>query len=200
MSSNQGFLNIHFFDHLPDQSSKYGRVWRILRTLFGGCLFVTVLTTLPLPVVTVRGFAAQSDTGEIYSFLSNQCLQPINGSTAQGAAIVQEPCNKSAAQQWTKVSVGGNIFHYVNGLSGLCLDARGGAVNGTPVQQWTCNKISNENWEPGEDIDDTIPPLFSRVSGTKSTCLDIPGGQKTVGLAMQIYRCNGTLAQDWWAP
>jgi hypothetical protein len=73
-------------------------------------------------------------------------------------------------------------------------------VNGTPVQQWTCNSISNENWEPGEDLGDDIPPLFSRVSGTSSYCLDIPGGQQVAGLAMQIYRCNGTEAQQWWIP
>jgi len=84
--------------------------------------------------------------------------------------------------------------------SGLCLDARGRAVNGTPVQQWTCNSISNENWEPGEDISDVIPPLISRVSGTSSHCLDMPGGRQVAGLAMQIYRCNGTAAQEWWTP
>ena len=133
------------------------------------------------------------------TFFSNQCLQPIND-TGQGAAIVQEPCNGGAAQQWTVVSVGSNVFHYVNVLSGLCLDARGGAVNGTPVQQWSCNSISNEKWQPGEDISDEIPPLISRVSGTSSYCLDIPGGSGSAGLAMQIYRCNGTLAQQWWFP
>jgi hypothetical protein len=42
--------------------------------------------------------------------------------------------------------------------------------------------------------------LFSRVSGTSSYCLDIPGGQQVAGLAMQIYRCNGTEAQQWWIP
>jgi len=137
---------------------------------------------------------------QISNFGSNLCLQPVNGSTARGAAIVQQPCNGSAAQQWTKVQVSSNIFHFVNGLSGLCLDARGGAANHTPIQQWTCNKISNENWEPGDDSDDTIPPLFSRVSSTRSYCLDVPGGQHVAGLAMQIYRCNGTLAQIWWTP
>ena len=124
-------------------------------------------------IAASASLAAQSNTGEIYSFLSNQCLRPVNESTAQGASIVQEPCNRGAAQQWKKVLVSGNIFHYVNGLSGLCLDARGRAVNGTPVQQWTCNRISNENWEPGEEVDETIPPLISRVSGTSSYCLDI---------------------------
>ena len=144
--------------------------------------------------------AASSTPGDIYNFLSNQCLQPVNGSIVQGAAIVQEPCNEGAAQQWLSVPAGGDIVHYQNVLSGLCLDARGGAVNHTPVQQWTCNSISNENWEPGEDLSDYIPPLYSRVSGTSSYCLDIPGGQPTVGLAMQIYRCNGTEAQQWWLP
>lgn len=137
---------------------------------------------------------------QLYSFWTNQCLQPADGSIQQGAAIVQQPCNGSAAQQWSKVHVSGNTFRYVNGLSGLCLDARGGPANRTPVQQWTCNKISNENWDPGADIDDDIPPLISRVSGTDSYCLDIPGGQKIAGLAVQIYRCNGTAAQQWWTP
>ena len=149
---------------------------------------------------SVSPAAAASTPGDIYNFLSNQCLQPVSGSTAQGAAIVQEPCNGGAAQQWVDVTVSYNIFHYQNVLSGLCLDARGGAANHTPVQQWTCNSISNENWQPGEEGDDDIPPLTSRVSGTSSYCLDIPGGQPTAGLAMQIYRCNGTEAQQWWLP
>jgi hypothetical protein len=148
--------------------------------------------------VVVSGASAAASGNEIYNFWSNQCLQPLNGSTEQGTAIVQEPCNGGAAQKWVGVSAGRNIFQYVNVLSGLCLDARGAAKNGTPVQQWTCNRISNENWQPGEDIADDIPPLFSRVSGTNSYCLDIPGAQKTAGLAMQIYRCNGTEAQQWW--
>ncbi len=150
-----------------------------------------------LAVLTCALSVAQSEPDEIQSFLSNQCLQPIDGSTRQGAPIVQEPCNGSGSQRWKQVSVGGNIFHYVNVSSGLCLDARGSARNRTQVQQWTCNSISNENWQPGEGDDDTIPPLFSKVSGTSSYCLDVPGGAQTVGLAMQIYRCNGTLAQDW---
>jgi hypothetical protein len=161
--------------------------------------WAVVIVSLLVPLVATPA-AAGCEACQIFSFLSNQCLQPLNGSTGQGAAIVQVPCNGSLAQQWTRVQVSGNSSHYVNSLSGLCLDARGGAVNHTPVQQWTCNRISNENWEQGDDSDDTIPPLIARVSGTRSHCLDIPGGQRITGLAMQIYRCNGTEAQAWWAP
>ena len=39
--------------------------------------------------------------------------------------------------------------------------------------------------------------VISGVSGSNSYCLDIPGGQQTAGLAMQIYRCNGTVSQMW---
>ncbi len=167
---------------------------RIVSLVFG---LAAAVTSVPASASLA---AAASPPGDLYNFLSNQCLQPVGGSTVQGAAIVQEPCNGGAAQKWVNVPVSGNIFHYENVLSGLCLDARGGAVNGTPVQQWTCNSISNENWEPGEDLGDDIPPLYSRVSGTSSYCLDIPGGQHVAGLAMQIYRCNGTEAQQWWLP
>ncbi len=188
-------LNRHFFDQRFKRRSVWGSNY----------LLALVVTVLLLSVITAWGLAAQSNTGQIISILSGWCLQPLNESTAQGAAIVQEPCNNhdnDPAQQWTRVPVSGNIVHFVNGLSGLCLDARGAAANGTPVQQWTCNKISNENWDAGDGaiLDDNLPPLISRVSGTDSHCLDVPGGQKVSGLAMQIYRCNGTLSQIWWTP
>jgi hypothetical protein len=128
---------------------------------------------------------------------SFQCLQPVGGSIEPGAAIVQEPCNSDPAQLWRQDPVGDNLFHYVNAASGLCLDARGGANNGTPVQQWTCNHISNENWQLPSSFPGEYPPLISRVSGTSSHCLDLPGEQTDPGHAMQIARCNGALGQQW---
>jgi hypothetical protein len=179
---------------LPPDEERQVKRGRIASVVIG---LTAAVASVP---ATASLAAAASTPGDIYNFLSNQCLQPVNGSTGQGAAIVQEPCNSGAAQQWVSIPVGDGTVHYQNVLSGLCLDARGGAANGTPVQQWTCNGISNENWEPGEYVSDYIPPLYSRVSGTSSYCLDIPGGQRTAGLAMQIYRCNGTEAQEWWLP
>ena len=90
-------------------------------------------------------------------------------------------------------------FHVVNRGSGLCLDAQGRAANGTPIIQWPCNSISNENWDFGNSSG-SVFTLRSRVSGTTSTCLDVPGAQATVGLALQLWSCNGTVAQSWQAP
>jgi hypothetical protein len=134
----------------------------------------------------------------IRSSASDLCLQPLNESFDRGVAIIQEPCNAGPAQQWEEIPISGAIFHYRNVLTGLCLDARGGATNGTPVQQWVCNNISNENWEVTEDQPDSGVELISRVSGTRSHCLDVPNSQQTIGLAMQIYGCNGTRAQNWF--
>lgn len=80
----------------------------------------------------------------------------------------------------------------------MCFDARGGAANHTPIQQWTCNGISNEKWKvfaPAKGADGG--PVQSEVAGSSGYCLDIPGGQTTAGLAMQIYKCNQTVSQLW---
>lgn len=130
--------------------------------------------------------------------LSGNCLQPIDKSMELGAAIVEEKCAGVAENVWIMIDVGNGSFHLMNGLSGLCLDARGGAANKTPVQQWTCNQITNENWEfvgvagaPNKAV------LKSRVSGSSSYCLDVPGGNSAPGTAMQIYTCNNTTSQIW---
>jgi len=139
---------------------------------------------------------AQPDgSGIIYNAYTRQCLQPAD--LSEGAPIIQWPCNGSFAQQWYALSPGGNVVNYQNCSSAMWLDARGTAKNGTPVQLWSYARISNQNWQPGKAGKDGIPPLISRVSGTSSYCLDVPGGEATPGLAMQIYRCNGSPSQEW---
>jgi hypothetical protein len=119
------------------------------------------------------------------------CLQPMNASKVQGAPIVRVTCKAAAEQLWIMTLVGGGNVHLMNVLSGLCLDARGAAKSGTPVQQWTCDQISNENWElngPAFTVSFT-----SRVSGTTKYCLDVNDN----GPSAQIYGCNGTPSQIW---
>ncbi len=122
------------------------------------------------------------------------CLQPLNASSIQGVAIVEQSCNGGAAQQWTLTSVSSTNVLLVNRSSRLCLDARGKAVNGTPIQQWTCNKISNENWSFG--IGNNL--VSSGVSNTFSHCVATPGSQD--GLSMELRFCNGGAAQLWQRP
>jgi hypothetical protein len=141
----------------------------------------------------------------IYSRWSDMCLQPANGSTEQGVAIVQQRCdtNRPAGlplvQTWTLIPKSGNIFQLKNSFSQLCLDVRGLAVDRTPVQQWPCNWISNENWQWGPTDSNGDRQLISRVSGTRTHCLDIPGAQMIEPLEMWIYHCTvNNVAQQWW--
>jgi ricin-type beta-trefoil lectin protein len=145
--------------------------------------------------------AQQTSSARIFNARSLKCLQPVSGSNAEGAAIVLATCDTTnAAQYWVKVPVSGNVAHYMNISSQMCLDARGGPANGTPVQQWPCNKITNENWQYAQDASDTEPKLISRVSGTSTYCLAIPGVGTDDGIAVQILTCNGSPEQHWYAP
>jgi hypothetical protein len=169
---------------------------------------LALATALILAIIAVsRPLAAQAPNlnGTITNQLTHECLQPLDESTVAGAAIVQKPCSSSAgaAQLWTIVAVKSPYFHYVNQLSGMCLDARGGAQNHTPVQQWPCDSISNEYWVYSPVSPGSTSPVFvySGVAGSypkSKFCLDVPGGQATSGLPLQIYGCNGSEAQQWF--
>jgi hypothetical protein len=127
----------------------------------------------------------------LISSKNGMCLQPINGSSNPGDAIVQEPCNGSATQLWQMSNVSSSVVHFINSASHLCLDARGGAANGTPIQQWTCDQITNLNWR----VSATNYFLQSAVSNTSSHCIATPGNQD--GSPMNLQACSKTPAQSW---
>jgi hypothetical protein len=122
---------------------------------------------------------------------NGKCLQPVNGGTNPGDAIVQETCNGSATQLWQVSNISSSVVHFINSASHLCLDARGGAANGTPIQQWTCDQITNLNWR----VNASNKFLQSAVSNTSSHCIATPGNQD--GLAMHLEACSKTPAQFW---
>jgi hypothetical protein len=124
------------------------------------------------------------------------CLQPQNGSFADGAPIVQTFCNGSAVQGWNFISLGSSKYRVQNAATGLCLYVDGNTnTNRVPVVQGFCANVSNETWKIATLTDFT--QLRSQVASTNTHCLDVPGGQAIDGAAMQIYVCNGTGAQAW---
>jgi hypothetical protein len=142
--------------------------------------------------------AAQNPAFQFFNSHTGMCLEPQNESMLQGTAIVQQPCKASGAQEWIYVDLGSAGDQFENALTGMCFDVRGGAANHTPIQQWTCNGISNEKWKIFVPAKGAVgAPVQSEVAGSSGYCLDIPGGQTTAGLAMQIYKCNQTVSQLW---
>ena len=157
-------------------------------------LFSRLLFASTFMIATALPVHGEDPIVRLVSVQNGKCLQPINGSHNLGDAIVQMACNGSSAQQWTVKSVSSTKVHLVNRASQLCLDARGKAVNGTPIQQWVCNKISNENWNFGITND----LLTSAVSNTFSHCVATPGNQD--GLSMELRFCDGNPSQHWTRP
>jgi hypothetical protein len=155
-------------------------------------LFATAIAVTASGLAVAPPAFADNPIYQLVNEESGQCLQPIHGSHVEGAAVVQEPCNGSAAQQWTQTtSSSGTYVHLVNRASGLCLDARGGAVNGTPIEQYPCVSISNIRWSYG--ITNNL--LSSGVSGTYSHCVATPGLR--AGLPMELQFCDGDASQLW---
>jgi hypothetical protein len=146
---------------------------------------LATMTVAALMVIASCPARAQNSLINVVNLVSQKCLQPINNSTTPGDAIVLLPCDpNNTAQVWIQTASSGKV-HFINYKSKLCLDARGGAAAGTPIQQWTCNSITNENWwNPGN----TSGPLISAVSGTSNFCV-IPTGSQD-GADLQLIPCS----------
>ncbi len=157
-------------------------------------LFFASVIAVAAVLAIATDVQAEDAIVKLVSSASGKCLQPVNESKNRGDAIVQQTCNGSTAQQWTVHLVSSTKVHLINRASGLCLDARGKAVNGTPIQQWPCNSISNENW--GFGISNNL--LVSAVSNTWSHCIATPGTQE--GLAMELRSCSSDNSEKWTRP
>jgi Ricin-type beta-trefoil lectin domain len=158
-----------------------------------------LLTTMTVAALMMIAFyPAQAQNSLINLVNANKkCLQPLNNSTTPGDAMVLLPCDpKNTAQVWIQTASSGKV-HFINYNSKLCLDARGSAAAGTPIQQWTCDSITNENWwDPGS----SSGALVSAVSGTSNYCL-IPTGDQD-GANLQLIPCSSSVFTDeiWFRP
>ncbi|MEU3647268.1 RICIN domain-containing protein [Lentzea sp. NPDC034063] len=132
----------------------------------------------------------------VRSAVSGKCLAPQGESTADGVPIVQVSCNGSAFQRWDFIDRNNHVVQIRNAVTLKCMDALGSNTNGTPVVQWPCANISNQRFQASRNLPDFVT-LRSRVAGTSSHCLDVPGGLSTEGAAMQIWVCNGTASQSF---
>jgi Ricin-type beta-trefoil lectin domain-like len=162
-------------------------------------LFVAAIATGSSLAVASPSHAADNPIYQIQSDESGKCLQPVNGSL--GAAIVQETCNGSVAQQWMQETSPyyGSADWFVNSSSGLCLDVRGGDTNGAPIEQWACDKISNERWRWLIPVGSTVPDGLLE-SGVKpyhwDECISTPGPVN--GDAMVLYSDAPELPSEFW--
>ncbi|MEU6973468.1 ThuA domain-containing protein [Kitasatospora aureofaciens] len=126
---------------------------------------------------------------------SGKALEVQSASTADGAAVVQNPNTGAASQQWT-LNGGANGPFTMKALnSGKCLDlpADQVGVDGAKLWQWSCWGGANQSWR----VEPVGSDAFRIVSVASGKCLDVPGNSGANGLQLNQYTCNGTPAQQW---
>lgn len=122
------------------------------------------------------------------------CLQPVN--PVPNSPVVQKRCDGTVIQGWEyrRDSLGG--YDFINQASGACLNAFIKAENGAPIGLDTCRSVSNERFDTSPLPNVTI--MQSMIGGRDNGfCVDVPGASTQEGLQVQLWGCNGTLAQRW---
>lgn len=66
-----------------------------------------------------------------------------------------------------------------------------------PTSLIACRAVSNERWDATLPLPN-VTSLISRIGWRDNGfCLDVPGASAEAGLQVQLWTCNGTLAQRW---
>jgi chitinase len=144
--------------------------------------------------------AGQNDDNEFFSTANASTLESF--AAANGVAELSfwevDGYDKPAGYQYSSIfneitgSSGGGGGSTgsgpITGYQGLCLDDRSASTaNYNPVQVYTCNGTSAQQWTVGSG--NTLQVL--------GKCLDVYAAGTANGSAVDLYDCNGTGAQVW---
>jgi len=127
---------------------------------------------------------------------SNKLLDVYNGSTADGANVVQWAANGQANQRWRVQDAGGGYSTVVSVNSGRCLDVYGGAsatADGARVTQWSCNGGTNQQWR----IEDAGGGYVRLVARHSAKCLEVLSSATTDGAQVVQWTCGSGTNQQW---
>jgi alpha-galactosidase len=127
---------------------------------------------------------------------SGKVADVLNGSTVDGANVVQWAANGQTNQRWSFHDAGGGYSTVVSANSGKCLDVFGGASatgDGVRVVQWTCGTDTNQQWRL-QDLGTGYFQLIARHSGK---CLDVSGAATSDGAQLVQWTCGSGTNQQW---
>ena len=145
---------------------------------------VVVLMTMVVGVPQAQA----AEVGRLVIARSDRCVDVAEGSTGDGADIVQWACNESRSQQFDVVpGNGGFSLRAVH--SGKCLDVAGaGTGDGANVVQWPCHGRANQllQWDGSS--------LVFKHSGK---CLDVAGAGTGNGTSIIQWNCHGRANQQF---
>jgi chitinase len=132
-------------------------------------------------------YFSTSDASSLESFAASNGVQELSFWEVDG---YDRPTGYAYSQIFNGITGGGSpaTSGQITGYGGLCLDDRSASTaNFNPIQVYTCNGTSAQQWTVQGD--GTV-----RVLGK---CLDVNAGGTADGTTVDLYDCNGTGAQTW---
>jgi len=122
---------------------------------------------------------------------SGECADAYGTSdeASPGQEVAINGCDGDQAQDWATWS-DGTVRAW-----NLCMDTTGGTqpLTGTPlVDLEPCDGAASQVWIPQSD-----GALLNSASGT---CLDDPFASTSAGVELDVFPCNGSVAQEWTLP
>lgn len=144
--------------------------------------------------VTPIGAQHVSATYQVVNRNSGQVLDVAGGSTADGAAVVQEPNTGAASQQWRLLGQDDGTDTLVNVASGKLLDVPGSStVPGTQLDQASATGGPGQRWTvaPGAN---GYATLTAPASGLLA---DVSGASTAPGAPVVQWGANGGTNQQW---
>lgn len=141
-------------------------------------------TATPLPPIVYYKLIARH---------SGKVADVNNGSTTDGATVIQWAGSSALWQQWQFVDVGGGYYNIVNRNSGKCLDVyNNSTTDGGVVNQWTCNGQPNQKWQWI-----AIGSYFNLKVQHSGKCLDVNASSTADGAKIQQWTCGSGTNQQW---
>jgi len=127
------------------------------------------------------------------------CVDDSGNRQVDGNPVVQWTCHNQENQQWQFVATGGGYYGVISRRAPWqTLDVTGGAGatgDGAKIQLWGWGPPggANQQWKP-VSLGGGRYKLIARHSGK---CLDVPGQTTELGVQLQQWTCNGTVAQSF---
>ncbi|GAB3238815.1 RICIN domain-containing protein [Glycomyces halotolerans] len=175
----------------PNESSY---VWLPLRFPSNSSLAMDWYPQITIDTATGEVSGVAGETTAITARHSGKCMDVVNGSSEDGAEIIQYDCHGGANQQWQLQPTGGGYYQIVAWNSGKCIDVDGNSTsNGARIIQWPCNGGTNQQWEL-RDAGGGHVQLVARHSGK---CIDVSDGSNDNSARLQQYSCHDGYNQQW---
>lgn len=134
----------------------------------------------------------------IFSALSGRSFDIPGGSKSSGVRIQQYSSNRTPAQQWRLLQTSDGRIEVVSALTGKALDVPGGSLsNGNQLQMYQVNHTDAQKWTFNTSPIDHSGSFQLKTTVDESGVLDVPGGSKDSGAALQLWGSNLSLAQKW---